>query len=144
MKRLTLAEAIREGSTLTDPLRFEMISLPVAQELSSGYALRGKFQACALGAALCAVVGPAQAYYASYEQADIMTALRDLYPEILQTYALCPGPVCESTYYVKKGTTLENMIAHLNDRHGWTREAIADWLDTLTLDLSPVRQEQEV
>lgn len=28
------------------------------------------------------------------------------------------------------------VIVHLNDRCGWTREAIADWLDTLDVDLA--------
>lgn len=31
---------------------------------------------------------------------------------------------------------LEAVIVHLNDYHKWTREAIADWLDTLNLDLA--------
>ena len=29
------------------------------------------------------------------------------------------------------GHTLEGVIAHLNDQCGWSRERIADWLDTL-------------
>lgn len=31
---------------------------------------------------------------------------------------------------------LETLIVHLNDAHEWTREQIADWLDTLDLDLA--------
>jgi hypothetical protein len=31
---------------------------------------------------------------------------------------------------------LKAAIVHLNDRHHWTREDIADWLDTLPLDLT--------
>lgn len=31
---------------------------------------------------------------------------------------------------------LQNIIIHLNDSHEWTREQIADWLDTLDLDLA--------
>lgn len=31
---------------------------------------------------------------------------------------------------------LKNVIMNLNDTHGWTREEIADWLDTLDIDLS--------
>jgi len=33
-------------------------------------------------------------------------------------------PMCST----KVGPTF-NVIAHLNDKHGWTREAIADWLE---------------
>lgn len=29
-----------------------------------------------------------------------------------------------------------NLIVHLNDDHKWRREQIADWLDSLDLDLS--------
>lgn len=31
---------------------------------------------------------------------------------------------------------LHTVIMNLNDAHGWTREEIADWLDTLDIDLS--------
>jgi hypothetical protein len=33
---------------------------------------------------------------------------------------------------------LVNQIIHLNDNHGWTRERIADWLETLPLALATV------
>lgn len=32
-------------------------------------------------------------------------------------------------------TNLRNMIIHLNDSHRWTREEVADWLETLDVDL---------
>lgn len=35
----------------------------------------------------------------------------------------------------RKGEPLPRLIIHLNDRHHWEREAIADWLDTLDFDL---------
>jgi hypothetical protein len=31
---------------------------------------------------------------------------------------------------------LSDIIIHLNDEHKWSRERIADWLDTLPVDLS--------
>lgn len=39
-------------------------------------------------------------------------------------------PVNGNTY------TLETVIISLNDQHKWTREEIADWLDTLDIDLT--------
>lgn len=33
-------------------------------------------------------------------------------------------------------STLERVIINLNDQHQWTREKIADWLDTLDIDLT--------
>ncbi len=38
-------------------------------------------------------------------------------------------PACEIS------TALKYVIIHLNDNQKWTREAIADWLDTLDVDL---------
>lgn len=37
-----------------------------------------------------------------------------------------PCPVCS-----REGTFYDVLTDHLNDRHMWTREQIADWLDTL-------------
>lgn len=39
---------------------------------------------------------------------------------------------CEHTW----PGSLESIIIHLNDTHQWAREQIADWLDTLDLDLT--------
>jgi hypothetical protein len=36
----------------------------------------------------------------------------------------------------KNRNTLERVIISLNDQHKWTREQIADWLDTLDIDLT--------
>lgn len=41
-----------------------------------------------------------------------------------------PCPACAATGDAQRGV-LYGLIAHLNDFHNWTREAIADWLDTL-------------
>jgi hypothetical protein len=40
----------------------------------------------------------------------------------------------------RKHTILANII-HLNDSHRWSREDIADWLDTLDVDLTIKRSE---
>ena len=37
----------------------------------------------------------------------------------------CPVPYCPAR------KTTGNMIAHLNDGHHWTREHIADWVETI-------------
>lgn len=66
-------------------------------------------------------------------------------PGILMT--LVPGlasvvecPVCPSGEgQMMKPTcdpSLVYIVIHLNDNHEWTRDKIADWLDTLDLDLS--------
>lgn len=35
----------------------------------------------------------------------------------------------------KNKTTLKSLVIHLNDGEQWTREAIADWLESLDVDL---------
>lgn len=55
-----------------------------------------------------------------------------LFPALTQ-YADCPFPVlpeCREPYQ------LALLVIHLNDVHRWSREAIADWLDTLEIDLT--------
>lgn len=59
--------------------------------------------------------------------------LQWLLPE-LRTHVFCPAFVrsdCEPL-----GESIIDMIMHLNDDHRWTREQIADWLETLDVDLS--------
>lgn len=47
---------------------------------------------------------------------------------------VCPTltPIGEISQYIDD---LETIVIHLNDSHLWSREAIADWLDTLDIDL---------
>lgn len=47
----------------------------------------------------------------------------------MSTVFMCPDKAClfeDPDYF-----SLDRLIIHLNDRHKWTREHIADWLDTL-------------
>lgn len=41
-------------------------------------------------------------------------------------------PVCDKSSHRE---LLPDIIIHLNDEHHWTREQIADWLETLDIDL---------
>lgn len=50
------------------------------------------------------------------------------FPELHNTL---PCPECDKSGYFGGLLTLEELITHLNDDHRWTREAIADWIDTL-------------
>lgn len=42
---------------------------------------------------------------------------------------------CPAEFPCRINDSLSNVIIHLNDGHGWSRERIADWLDTLDADL---------
>lgn len=54
---------------------------------------------------------------------------------VMLVWASGACPVCD------KDMVLEVQIVHLNDDHGWTREAIADWIDAT---LYPVKEEPEL
>lgn len=43
-------------------------------------------------------------------------------------------PACNKQVY--STTDLRNQIIHLNDTHKWTRNQVADWLETLDIDLA--------
>lgn len=58
------------------------------------------------------------------------------FPVLVTTDVRCPDK--KSKYCPQSSDdamNLLNMIIHLNDYCGWTRERIADWLDTLDVDL---------
>lgn len=58
--------------------------------------------------------------------------LAQVIPELLTFRTQCPGDC-----HREDRDTLYSLIQHLNDdEHHWTREAIADWLDTLEADLT--------
>jgi hypothetical protein len=70
--------------------------------------------------------------------------LAEVIPEIMSFTAYCPsrGPndeMCSPS----EVHNLYRLIQHLNDEHQWTREKIADWLDTLDVDLTFKMKEEE-
>jgi len=58
-----------------------------------------------------------------------------LIPGLVDMQAQCPAEVCLSKTFSWEPSGLKNVIIHLNDTHMWSRKDIADWLDTLDLDL---------
>lgn len=75
---------------------------------------------CAMGAIMlgCGHVFDSHAWYDAYR--DIM----ERFPE-LRLYAECPA---NSMCTVLRPSTLAEVIMHLNDRHRWSRQRIAEWL----------------
>ncbi len=57
-------------------------------------------------------------------------ALLRLCPGLRDASAICPDCGTAGT------VPISTLIPHINDSHKWTRERIADWLDTLPFDLS--------
>jgi len=84
--------------------------------------------ACALGAA---IIG----YNRRTGDEITMLDLARVWPELNQETEFIMRATCPDcgTY-----ADLRHVITtHLNDGHRWTREAIADFIDTLSLDLTP-------
>lgn len=61
----------------------------------------------------------------------VVSELVRMIPDLEKT-VLCPV-IVEDTFFGP--VSLVNVVMHLNDDHKWTREQIADWLDTLDLNL---------
>lgn len=102
---LRLSEAMRLGSMLRPQLFC---------------ALHSEEGSCAAGAALEAVGGlRAKSFGSIWPWTKIQDpALR------------CPD-VCSFTDLVGEPLCVIDLIVHLNDHHGWTRERIADWVATV-------------
>lgn len=98
----TFSEAIREGAKLRP------------QTIGTYFDSIGR--SCALGAALEACFG--------YEEDDVV-GLTEMFPYILNV-APCPVNGC----FLRDQTIVDVIVAHLNDDHLWTREQIADWLES--------------
>lgn len=119
LKPADLANAIRKGATLR----------PQVTGLYFKEIAPGVLGSCALGAAYEGLTG--RTY-----QGLTMFKFEASCGKI-EGFAICPVEGCPTR--VEEGLTgsnrhdvgtdfLVNIIAHLNDRHGWTREAVADWL----------------
>ena len=77
-----------------------------------------------------------------------MSTLQRFFPNVTKELQ-CPACMAEDIHdqsavnYVNPTAmrSVSRTIMHLNDWHRWTREAIADWLDTLDIDLTVKREE---
>lgn len=74
----------------------------------------------------------------STSTANMADKIRERIPVLETSTQTCPGCVAlyEGTKVPPKRASLRHVIIHLNDAHRWTREEIADWLDTLDVDLT--------
>lgn len=109
----SFSEAIREGAKLHPQGNGEL--------MVNGYT-------CAIGAGLVAIGGPFLAYAVMDSSGD-GSAAEVWYPYLSGPTPLCPER-CEDIAAWDTSYELMDMLWHLNDDHEWTREAIADWLET--------------
>lgn len=107
----SFSEAIREGAKLR-PQGFDRL-------FKDG-------RTCAVGAGLDAMGVDLDQIGGMAEYANIRDELTPEYSYLFeQTSARCPIAECCSGF-----CHLQDAILHFNDEHKWTREAIADWLET--------------
>ena len=120
----SFSEAIREGAKLA-PQAFNLF-------LREG-------ATCAMGAGIHACLDRPVSPFDFFPE-----ALREFcwnnpqYKYLVTTQAAppcgCEGPLLEGcvdlAFYRVADNSLNNLIVHLNNHHRWTREAIADWLET--------------
>lgn len=66
---------------------------------------------------------------------DVVNALIILWPALKDHRVLCPARTIVEDNKCFTEQRLFRIIIHLNDYHGWSREQIADWLETLDVDL---------
>jgi hypothetical protein len=105
-----LSEAIRIGAQKRPQGHWDFFTVEDGQVLS-----------CALGAAFEGIANY-DADPAGYR--TVYRKLNECFSATLDAPTQCP--VCHfSTVEVRK------IIVHLNDTHRWTREAIADWVETI-------------
>ena len=137
---MRLSESIRLGALI----RPQIIGDLASKNLPEEYKGRMRYGTCALGAAM---EGCGERIGAIYRMNDIYME-DDVFTETkygkewaahlsdgIDVLIPCPAG-CE--HY---RSTIPVMIPHLNDLHGWTREKIADWAETLEKPKASVEPE---
>jgi hypothetical protein len=66
----------------------------------------------------------------------VVYELEKLIPGFRKMKEPCPVEECPDKSQTGLNALLHGTVMHLNDKHKWTREHIADWLDTLDHDLT--------
>lgn len=118
---MKLSDAMRLGATF----RAQAFGLLFVENKDGG------IDSCALGA-VCEVHGMQPVL-----DQQLPEWLFDTYPELDNVHTICPVSLC----YATDSRSILSVIVHLNDHHQWSREAIADWLDSITLDTMPATVE---
>lgn len=68
---------------------------------------------------------------------NISSEIVKLFPALKTVRKVCPQcikGVSKGMIHETGVAPLENIIIHLNDKHQWTREQIADWLEVISMD----------
>lgn len=132
---MTLADAIRLGSMLKPQSFTDLLEIPEETVTLMGEAITvvGGIHTCALGAALDAVGKlPTMTEWMEFDG-----KVDDMFTCFPEYSALVACPVTE---FVKE---LGSLVAELNDKHHWTRQRIADWVESVVLALPAATPREE-
>lgn len=113
---MKLSEAIRAGARMGPQVKFSYVEK----------ASDGRIFSCALGAAGLAAFGPL------FKEGKMSFALSEKFP-VMRQVVICPerGSLCE----------LAVAIVRLNDFYRWSREQIADWVESVERASEPPAHE---
>lgn len=125
---MKLSEAIREGAKLRPQLRRP-------NEGDYGFSANREISSCAMGAAFEAA-GLVKVFDAGNDWPDQETAkdvnVFHIWPVLyrqLEDEELVKLGLRWCCAVIRFDPMLSEVITHLNDYHGWTREQIADWVE---------------
>lgn len=126
---MSLPDAIRLGAMNAPQGYGRLLTIQRSLTLQPGLEHPGvliKRSTCALGAACDALgmLATPQFPYGPPTSDRAIDELEALYPQLLTVDVPCPA--CGDGDRI-----LLSIIVHLNDDHRWTRERIADWVETL-------------
>lgn len=132
--KLTLSRAILTGCPLVPAtkgltFRFDATGKEWAAHTAHRNAILG---ADALGTALAGLTGDlAKAVERSYEGPDgsPVAVLERLYPALVEQHLRCPESGCK-LFDAGTGAPLISVLWHVQDKHDWTRERCASWLNS--------------
>lgn len=128
-----------------DDLHQVMASFTTLSEDSAAGLVIAEFETrCALQPPVPTVWVPLSNFQVSWKYMgnQVVNALAAVCPAVSDSYLVCPGTnevvvsVAGDIFPCLVQGSLSTLIPHLNDTHCWTREKIADWLETLPLDLT--------
>lgn len=81
------------------------------------------------------------------DDTEVLTIIRAMFPNIPwdKEVVHCPEPECVANKRDEPDLFRpSNIIMHINDRHHWTRERIADWLEEQPWDIYSTIEKEEV
>lgn len=131
---------------VADLVNAQQITTPVAEVKISIDDMLSKAYAKAWGQAQKQFVNQILYGSAAQSSSPVVDDLAKLVPALATEKATCPGcgdgcacgcgmKAIDTGFSVSDRPVAE-VIMHLNDQHRWTREQIADWLETLPIDLT--------